>query len=160
MKKFFVALCLILAGTFFSVDSQNYCGFSPAFAETKTYTEAQIMNILRNQIDQGGISKSWSHRDTDWIFSGARECYKAPSGIIYAISQKRARNLSEVYLITQVDLNSNKIRWIEAYILTNPMYGSLQKLNDFYKEWRSEEIITLYCNYLRENYNEINGVEK
>jgi hypothetical protein len=152
MKKFFVVLSLVLSSCFISVVFS-----SVAFAEKQTYTDEQIMRILYKFIDGGGAANS--ERNT-WTFSKANQCYLSQTGNLYTVSSMMKNDLSEFYAITIVDLNGNAMRWVEAYILTNPMYGSLVKATGFNKSWQTGEVITDYCDYLRANYKEINGVEK
>lgn len=150
MKKLFIAALLVLAA--FIVQT------APAFAAGQTYTEEQIIRILRQEIDNGGKS-GWASGGGGIGFNDAEYCYLAPSGIIYSVTSISRRNLSQAWFITQVDLSANRLLWIEGYYQANPMYGNLVKLNkdQYISTWQTDPTIDKYCNYLREHYNEIKG---
>lgn len=159
MKKFVVSMCFILFGvvinTCFSIGSTQ-----TAFAEKQKYTEEQIIQILRDEINSGG-KVGWANVNGGISFNDARDTYRAPSGIIYTVCSRTYKNLSQVWFITQVDLNVDKILPVEGYLQANPMYGGLTKLkeNQYENYWMTSPSIVKYCNYLREHYHEINGAE-
>ena len=92
-----------------------------------------------------------------WDFLKASKCYKTPAGTVYTISGVMNSSLVALYAISQVDLNTNSLRWIECYVNSNPMYGSTSKVKNFNQSWQQNSFITNYCNYLRNNYDYING---
>lgn len=151
MKKFCLAACLVLL-CFVG------CGVKTTFAAS--YSDAQAMEAMRSIIRQLKTDPpvlGWSHRKSDWRLCAAEQCYAATSGIIYTIMERPGVN--SLWVITQVDLDSNSFRMVEGYVFAMTNY-SLSRLDDskIAKNWRSEEIFTDYCGYLRANYKKINGV--
>lgn len=152
MKKFFVVAWLILAAFIAQT--------TPAFA---AYSDDQIINTFRSRIVRMAKTdkpefKWWRHRESDWSFCAANDCYLSTNGTVYTIFLKPGKVMNGIFVITQMDLNSNSFRFIEGYAYS-AANGALNKVPDSQvaTNWRTESIAVEYCKYLKEHYKEING---
>ncbi len=153
MKKLFIVAFLVLVA--FIVQSTT------AFA---AYSDDQIISTFRTRITRMARNDKldefswWRHRESDWSFCKANDCYLSTNGMVYTIFLKPGKVLNAAIAITQVDLNSNSYRFLEGYVYS-AANGTLEKIpeSNIATHWRTESICTEYCKYLREHYNEIQG---
>ena len=156
MKKFFIAAFLVW--TAFIVQS------APAFA---AYSDDQIISTLRTRITRMVNSSNmsefswWRHRESDWSFCEANDCYLSTNGMVYTIFLKPGKAMNAAIAITQIDLNSNAFRFLEGYVVSFGNYHTFNKIpeSEVATHWRTEAISTEYCKYLREHYNEIQALK-
>lgn len=139
----------------FTVFSENISFAAGRNSTQRTYTDAEAISVLRRALLNDGEPFIPARNKLDFL--PANKCYKTPAGTVYTISGVMNSSLVALYAISQVDLNTNSLRWIELYVNSNPMYGSMSKVNNFNQSWQQNSFITNYCNYLRNDYDYIRG---
>ena len=165
MRKFFIFAFLIFSSTFISaVLSISFDKSNIANAGSKNYSDEQLTEYFSDRIEvventDVGLVFQWYRSDSNVLFLKAGECYKSSSGLIYSVSKIYAKNgISYYTAVSQIDLDSNSIRWVKVYFSQNMNFGGAVKTEKYIHSWQKSSAVTEYCDYLRKNYNEINGV--